>query len=296
MINDSHALGRRRFLQAGIAALGLSRVPTLGQAQEKARNSFGGFKLGIQSYTCREFDLQTTLKQMKELGLHYIELCSIVPKHATITTDPRKIEAVRKLCKDYDIAPVGWGVIGTFNKDTDANRKPFEYCRALGVKLITAISSPNGLDSLDKLCEEYQIAVGFVPHAPHGKSNKLDPFYNAEIFVKAVKDHHPLIGACLDTSQLIRFAQVGKKLDPAEQIRILGARNVGLHLKDHDNSKHEDVVLGKAALDVPGVLRALRDVKFQGLIAIEDEANPKDPFQDMQACVQVFKDSVKRLD
>ena len=54
----------------------------------------------------------------------------------------------------------------------------------------------------------------------------------------------------------------------------MGARNFGLHLKDHDNDKRTDVVFGKGSLDVVSVLRALREVKFTGYIALEYEANP----------------------
>src|SRR4051794_31831745 len=101
MINDYRLLGRRRFLQAGMAALGLSHVPAFAKVEEKTAHALGGFKLGVQSYTFREFDLESTLQQLKKLGLHYLELCSIVPKHAPLTTDPQKIDAVRKLCKEY---------------------------------------------------------------------------------------------------------------------------------------------------------------------------------------------------
>ena len=75
----------------------------------------------------------------------------------------------------------------------------------------------------------------------------------------------------------------------------MGNRNFGIHLKDHDNERNTDVICGKGVLDVPGVLKALREVKFKGLISIEYEANPKDPTADVQACVQVVKDSVKKL-
>src|SRR5207248_9175434 len=103
------------------------------------------------------------------------------------------------------------------------------------------------------------------------------------------------IGGCLDTGHLIRAAQLGKKLDPAEEVRTMGKRNFGMHLKDHDNKKKTDVVFGKGALDVPSVIKALREVKFKGMISIEYEANPQDPSPDVKACVEIFKESVKKL-
>jgi len=74
----------------------------------------------------------------------------------------------------------------------------------------------------------------------------------------------------------------------------MGARNFGMHLKDHDNDKKTDVVYGKGALDVPAVLKALKEVKFKGYISIEYEAHPDNPSPDMKACLEVLKDAVKK--
>ena len=54
-----------------------------------------------------------------------------------------------------------------------------------------------------------------------------------------MKDHHKLIGTCLDTGHLIRAAQLGEKLDPAQQVKVMGDRNFGMHLKDHDNKRKD---------------------------------------------------------
>jgi sugar phosphate isomerase/epimerase len=163
----------------------------------------------------------------------------------------------------------------------------------LGIQTFSADPNPDSFDSLDKLCDEYKISIAIHPHGPAG-GGKLHRWYSAEIILKAVKDHHPLIGTCLDTGHLIRAEQLGVKLDPAQQVRAMGARNFGMHLKDHDNQKKTDVVFGKGALDVPAVLKALKDVKFKGYISIEYEANPNDPSPDVKACLDVFKDAVKK--
>jgi sugar phosphate isomerase/epimerase len=289
MIGERSFLNRRRFLQTGTAAtLGLFAVPNLLTADEQKDAPFGGFKLGAQSYTFREFDLEPALKRMKDLGLHYVELYQ---KHAPLESSPKQIEALRKICKEYEITPLAWGV-QQFSKNTEANRNVYEFGKALGIQMFSADPDPDSFDSLDKLCEEYKIAIGIHPHGPQGK--KEHRWYSAQVILKAVKEHNPLIGTCLDTGHLIRAAQLGDKLDPAEQIRLMGARNFGIHLKDHDNKRQEDVIFGKGVLDVPGVLKALRAVKFRGLISIEYEANPKDPTADVRACVQVVKDAVKK--
>jgi sugar phosphate isomerase/epimerase len=283
------ALSRRRFLQAG--ALGLTTLPALLAADDKKDNPYGEFTVGAQSYCFRNFDTEQALKRTKDLGLHFIEFYQ---KHAPANATPDQIRALLKLCAEYDIKPIAFGV-QRFTKNHDENKKLFEFGKALGVQAFSADPDPDSFDSLDKLCAAYQIAIAIHPHGPAGKN--LHRWYSAQVIMKAVKDHHPLIGACLDTGHLIRAAQppFNEKLDPAEQVRIMGARNFGMHLKDHDNQKKTDVVYGKGALDVPAVLKALREVKFKGFISIEYEANPQDPSPDMRACLEVLKESVKKL-
>jgi sugar phosphate isomerase/epimerase len=286
----SDTVDRRTFLKAGAAALGASTLPNLLPAAGKD-DPFGGFKLGAQSYTFRKFNLEQALTRMKKLGLHYVEL---YPGHAPLTANAAAIKALLKLCQEYEVTPLAWGVHG-FTRDHDANKRVFEFGKALGLKMFSASPSRDSFDSLDKLCEEYKIAIGIHPHGPVGDGKRLDPWYSAEIILAAVKDHHRLIGSCLDTGHLIRAAQLGKKLDPAEQVRTMGARNFGVHLKDHDNKRHTDVIFGKGPLDVPAVLRALRAVKFPGMISIEYEASEAEPTADVKACVAVVKESVKKL-
>jgi inosose dehydratase len=289
----SNELSRRRFLQAGVAAgVGLAGLASYLRADKSGEGDFGGFTLGVQSYCFRNFDTEPALKRTQDLGLHYIEFYQ---KHAPLNASADQIQALLKLCRSYEITPNCYGV-QTFTKDADANKKIFEFGKALGVKTLSADPDPDSFDSLDKLCDEYKIAIAIHPHGPIGK-NKLHRWYSAEAIMAAVKDHHELIGTCLDTGHLIRSAAppFNKKLDPAEQIRIMGPRNFGIHLKDHDNQADTDVVFGKGVLDVPAVLKALKDVKFKGHISIEYEAHPEDPSPDMKACVDVFKEAVKTL-
>jgi sugar phosphate isomerase/epimerase len=282
-------LTRREFVQAGMAALAACNAAC---GADDKNDPFGGFILGVQSYTFRSFDLEPALKRIKDLGLRYGEFYQ---KHCPVTANADQIKAFQKLCKDYDVTPVAWGV-QRFTKNHDDNKKFFEFGKALGLKNFSADPDPDSFDSLDKLCEEYKIAIAIHPHGPAGK-DKLHRWYSAEVILKAVKDHHPLIGSCLDTGHLIRAAQLGEKLDPAQQVKVMGARNFGMHLKDHDNKRRTDVVYGKdgGVLNVPEVLKALREVKFKGTISIEYEANENEPSADVKACVDIFKESVKKL-
>src|SRR5262249_50066482 len=155
--------------------LGALTQPRSLAAEDKVLDDpFGGFRLGAQSYTFREFDLEGALKRMKELGLRYGEFYQ---KHCPLTDKPEAIKAFLKLCKEYDVTPRAWGVQG-FTKDHDKNKEIFEFGKALGLKMFSADPSPDSFDSLDKLCEEYKIAIGIHPHGPSGRG--LHRWYSAE--------------------------------------------------------------------------------------------------------------------
>lgn len=283
-------LSRRDVLRGAAAGVAAATLPTWALAKDE--DPFGGFTVAIQSYTFRNFDLEKAVAKIAECGVKNVEFFN---KHVPVNSTPDQIKAVLRLCSDHGVKPVAFGV-EPFSKNQDENKKRFELGAALGIKCLTADPTPDSFDSLDKLCEEYKIAIGIHPHGPQGKGAR-HRWWSAEVILAAVKDHHPLIGTCLDTGHLIRMAQLGEKLDPAQQVRVMGKRNFGMHLKDHDNKRRTDVLFGQdgGVLDVPGVLKALKEVKFTGYVAIEYEAKPEEPTADVKALVKIFQDSVKKV-
>ncbi|HEY1381883.1 MAG TPA: sugar phosphate isomerase/epimerase [Gemmataceae bacterium] len=300
-------LSRRTFLaaSAGLAAGALARPRSAAAQQPRSRAkvapaivgdeaapSYGPLHVGAQSYSFRDFPLERALKQYQTLGLKYGEFFS---KHIPLDSTPAQIEAAKKLCQEYGVTPVAYGV-QAFSRNTDKNRKNFELGKALGIRYLSADPDPDSFDSLDKLCDEYKIAIGIHPHGPQGRGNnlKMHRWYSAEVILAAVKDHSPLIGTCIDTGHILRCVLLDKKLDPAEQIRMMGKRNFGLHLKDFDDKKKEEVIVGRGMLDVPGVVKALKDVGFQGYCNLEYELNPQDPTADMAEGLKALAAAVQK--
>ena len=281
-------LSRRDALRTGLAAAAAATVPGLLRAKD---DPFGGFKLAVQSYTFRNFSFEQAVKKIAAVGAPYAEFFR---NHIPTNAKPDAIKAALTVCKDNGVTPIAFGV-ESFDKNHDANKAKFDFAAALGVKALSADPTPDSFDSLDKLCAEYKIAIAIHPHGPAGKGRHR--WWSAETILAAVKDHHELIGTCLDTGHLIRMAQLGEMLDPAQQVRVMGKRNFGMHLKDHDNKRKTDVLYGKdgGVLDVPAVLKALREVKFDGYVAIEYEAKPEEPTEDVKALVKIFQESVTKI-
>lgn len=207
----SAPLTRRAFLQTGAATAGLLTA----SRSDAAGDLVGDISLGVQSYTFRNFNLEQALRRMKDLGLKNAEFYNA---HIPMTSSPEQLRAILAMCKEYEVTPVGFGV-QSFSNDHDANKRVFDFAKAIGVKYLSADPAPNSFDSLDKLVAEYNIAIAIHPHGPAGKG--LHRWYSAEVILKAVESHHRRIGACLDTGHLIRAAQLGERLDPAQQVRLM---------------------------------------------------------------------------
>jgi sugar phosphate isomerase/epimerase len=276
---------RRQFLAASAATIAAGRL------RAADPSPYGNLMVGAQSYCFRDFPLEQALKQYQTLQLKYAEFNN---KHIPLDATPEQLAAVRKLCKEYGVTPIAYGVEG-FGNDIDKNRKKFEFAKALGITVLSADPDPDSFGNLDKLCDEYKIAIAIHPHGPSKRRDgtySMHRWYSAETILPAVKDHHPLIGSCIDTGHILRCSLMDKLIDPADQIRKMGNRNFGLHLKDFDQRKKEETVLGKGSLDVPDVVKALKEVKFAGCVSLEYELNSKNPTPDMAEGLKVLQAAI----
>jgi sugar phosphate isomerase/epimerase len=251
-------------------------APRFLRAQEA--DPWKGWPIGVQSYSLREFNLHEAVRHMQGMGIHFVEFFA---KHLATDASEETIAETRKLLEGAGIKLNAHGV-NRFTKDEAANRKLFEFAKRAGFRNITADPDPDSFDSLDKLCAEYDARICIHNHGPGHRYNKI-----ADV-VKAVQNRHPNIGACVDCGHFIRT-----KEDPIKAVHELKGRVFALHLKDDTDQSggSHNVVLGKAHLDVPGLFAALKATKFpaDGSLSLEYEANPKNPIDDMKACLEVVK-------
>ena len=284
-------MNRRTFLQSTLttaAAAGatwldipqvLAAKPGYSPAVRASFKKYGGFPMGIQSYSLRAFGIEgegNALEKISALGLHWVEFFG---GHFPITQDQVKIEAMHKKLNKHDLHISAHGVNG-FTKNHEKNEKVFQFAKAAGIRNISANPSPDSFDSLDKLVAKYDVRIAIHNHGPGALYDKIDDG------LKAVKGHDKRIGFCADLGHYIRSAE-----DPVEVIHKLGDRLYGIHLKDFAEQKKQThgVILGKGHLDVTAVFKALKKVGFpaDGALSLEYEENPKDPIADIEECLKV---------
>ena len=283
---------RRQFISrvsstaaAGIAAAGLVPIsPWLRTSLAADARPATRLKLGIQLYSLRGYPVDQALQHAKELGFEQVEFFSgMLPLDATATQIAEMRERVAKL--GLSISAHG---VNPFGKDAAANRKTFEFAKALGIRNISADPDPESFDSLDDLVQEFDIRIAIHNHGPRHRYNK------ATDVLQAIEGRNERIGACADLGHYIRSGE-----QPTDVIRLLKGRLYGIHLKDFDEMKADakGVVLGKGHLNVPAVFAALVKVGFpaDGAMSLEYEENPQNPIAEIRECVAVAKKALDNL-
>jgi inosose dehydratase len=211
------SLSRRGFLSSAAVAAGgmlLSGRPAFAQP-----DPYGGFKVGLQSYTLRAFDAKTALEHTRTLGVKFWES---FPKHVPLSTLPAAVTESKKLMAEHGVTLLSYGVVRFTNDETKA-REFFDFAKAMGIVSLSADPDPDRatFDLLDKLVEEYDVAVAIHNHGPGHRYDKADDV------LKWLNNRHVKIGACVDTGHYLRSNE-----NPVEVIQKFGPRVHGVHLKD----------------------------------------------------------------
>lgn len=276
-------VGRAAGIGATAASLG-SFSPLLRTAAAAEDDPASRLKLGIQLYSLRGFPVDEALQHAKDLGFEQVEFFSgMLP----IDASAEQIATMKKRVEELGMTISAHGVNG-FSKDAAANRKLFEFAKALGVRNISADPDPDSFDNLDDLVREFDIRIAIHNHGPRHRYNK------AVDVLSAIEGRDERIGACADLGHYIRSGE-----RPTEVIRLLKGRLYGIHLKDFAemNEHAKGVILGQGHLNVTEVFDALLKANFpaDGALSLEYEENPEDPIDDIRECVAVARKSLAEV-
>ncbi len=268
-------LTRRRLLRwAAASGACFFQAPAILRAAGFTEDRFGDWPIGVQSYSLRNFSMLEAVRHIQGMGVHYVEMYS---KHLPLEAEGESLHEVLSALRGAEITLSAHGV-SSFNQDHQANRQVFEFAKRAGVKNITANPEPAAFDSLDKLVAEYDVRICIHNHGPGALYDSIASVQ------QAVQGRHKNIGACVNTGHFLRSNE-----DPVKAVRELGPRVFAVHIKDEAEMKKNshNVVIGTGHLDLVGLFRALKQVKFplDGALSLEYEANPQNPIDDMKQCL-----------
>jgi len=259
---------RRKFLQ--IASLG-AIMPLIGSSGSNAQNSKvspaagkAKFTLGLASYTLREFNLEQTLKMTTRVGLGSISFKSF---HLALDSTAEQIDVAVKKVKEAGLNLYGGGVIKMDSESAIDNA--FAYAKMAGMKVIIGVPNPQLLPLVDKKVKQYDIAVAIHNHGPGDDIYPLP----STIYQK-VKDLDKRIGICIDIGHTQRMG-----VDPTESIVKYADRILDVHIKDVSaaDESGETVEIGRGVIDIPKFLKALIEIDYTTIVAVEYEKDKDDP-------------------
>ena len=270
------SVSRRDFVRSGALVAAAFAAPKNVFAADRAHSPSdpaSPIRLGLASYTFRNFDRAQLIGFMKQLNVFALN-AKDVKDH--LPMEPQQ-EAVA--LADYAAAGIKLHAVGAiyFAKDDDADiRSKFDYCKRAGVGVIVAGDpTPENLPRIEKFVKEYDIRIAIHNHGPEDKlwHSPLD-------VLKAVKDMDPRIGCCIDVGHTVRAGT-----DVVQAIHEAGPRLFNLHMKDLSDleSKESQVAVGEGRMPVRKIFEALIAIKYPGFVDLEYEIHPDDPMPGVTA-------------
>lgn len=276
---------RRHLLELAGAAASLAAAGNL-PAQEPSRPAEApkrpALKLGLASYTTKDFSLDQTLTMTTRVGLKYICLKSF---HLRLESTPEQIAQAVEKVKAAGIELYGGGVIG-MSKPADVERA-FEYAKAAGMKTIVGVPHPDVLPLVNEKVQKYDIRVAIHNHGPGDKTYPMP-----ESAYEKIKTLDKRIGLCIDIGHTLRIGA-----DPIRDAQRFADRLLDVHIKDvtAGTPAGKTVEIGRGVIDIPKFLRTLLQINFTGVCSFEYEKDPKDPLAGLAESVGYVRGALAAL-
>ncbi len=236
-----------------------------------------GWQLAITPYSFRLYPFSEAIDKTVAVGIKYIGLSGNINVDSKTTvkvldlTD-EQLQAIRQKCDAAGVKIINLGIVPLPANEAES-RKAFEFAKKLGVDVIVAEPGPDALDTVEKLCKEYNIKVAIHDHP------RPSHYWNPDTVLAAVKGRTPLMGACADVGHWERSG-----LDPVECLKKLEGRVICLHFKDllpddpndppppaNGARKMHDVPWGTGQCNVKGMMAELKRQHFHGAFYFEYE-------------------------
>jgi len=218
----------------------------------------------MASYTFRKFSREQALAMTSRLGLKRIAFKSM---HLPLETGEEEIKAVAAKVREQGLELYGCGVV--YMKSEAEVRQAFDYARAAGMKIIIGVPNHELLDLVEAKVKEYDIRLAVHNHGP---GDKLYP--TPESVLEKVGHRDRRLGLCMDVGHTQRSG-----IDPSQAARKAAERLFDVHIKDVSKPTAEGttVEIGRGMIDIPGLLRTLKTIKYSGTLALEYEKDENDP-------------------
>lgn len=236
---------------------------------------FGTYRVGLESYCFHDLDLDDALVRIQSLGLKYVELHD---GHLDRKSSDPHVASAKVRLKAAGIDAESIYIHDAFTEDDAVARPIFEFARKAGFRFMNGGPHQQSLPLLNRLIPEYGVGIAIHNHGPGARYETIED-------VTSVLERYQNLSACVDIGH---FARSG--VDPAKAVRMIGRRMVEVHVKDIKENK-ENIVVGRGTIDMPAVFASLKDIQFDGLMALEYEGD----WDNLEARMEGMRESLRNM-
>ncbi len=259
----------------GAGTVGAGDTPVTGAGDGSGHTAAGGvqdsIRLGVATYSLRQFPRPYVIEAMRALNTPYVNLKSF---HQPYEDSPEELTAGRRAYEDAGLQIVGGGTITLQRDDDDDIRGYFEYARYSGMPLMVIAPTARTLPRIERFVREYDIKVAVHVHGP------TDPhFPGPQDVLPVIADMDPRVGICVDVGHTARTG-----IDLVEVLDMCGDRALDVHMKDLRDltSAASQCVVGEGEIPVAAIFRQLDKMGYAGYVNLEYEIDADDPLPGMK--------------
>ncbi len=255
-------VSRRKFMEmSGLGIAGLSFHP-FRDLPKKPRGPLS-FKLGLASYTFRNYTLDQALAMADRLNIRRMSLKSM---HLPLDSTKEQIEEALRKIKAAGVDVYAGGVIYMNSKEDVDNA--FRYAGDAGMQIIVGVPAHDLLKYAEGFVKKTGIKLAIHNHGP---TDKVYP--TPESVYNLIRDLDPGVGLCLDIGHTARAG-----LDPAEQAKKYMSRILDMHIKDETapTAQGDTIEMGRGIIDLPAFFRTLVNEGYKHTASFEFEKDPDD--------------------
>ena len=260
---------RRNFLKVAAIGIAAANIPlnsfaiSGNQKGEKFR-----FKLGVASYTLRKFSTEQALDMTLRCGVNRITFKSM---HLPVEASDETIKNTVALCKQNGVQLYGCGVV-TMKTKADVDQA-FHYASVAGMDMIIGVPYPEVLSYVNEKVQEYNIRLAIHNHGPGD-----DLYPSAETAFNRIKNLDKRMGLCVDIGHTKRINR-----DPEKDVEDYFDRVFDIHIKDVTaaTAEGDTCIIGRGVINFVSFLKKLKELNYQGTLALEYEADENDPLPGM---------------
>ncbi len=167
----------------------------------------------------------------------------------------KKARTWRRILEETGLKPIGYA--GSLRRET------LQVCQWLGIPRINGGLRGQSPEQATSLCREMAVSFNLENH----------PEKTVEQILAPIGGGNEWLGVCVDTGWLGT-----QGADVPATIRALGQLVRHTHIKDVKAAgAHETCKLGEGVVNIPAVLRTLKEIGYRGWYSWEDEPEDRNP-------------------